>query len=199
MKLSNLLRHTLCLCSFIFAFFIASCSTTPSPAATEKAPLSSSEKSVYDDALNNIKAGDADKAISALKKLTQSHPAFLGGWVNLATAYYNSKKPEDAGYALANAKKINPNIPEIYNLTGLLDVEKGEYKSAEKNYLSAIALKNDYATAHYNLAIVYDVFYQDIEKAVVEYEKYLTLTGNSDKSTSNWVAELKSKLKRKTS
>lgn len=188
------------LCIVAFAIIVTGCSTTPSSTTpAEKTPLSSSEKSAYEDALSNMKAGETDKAISGLKKLTQSHPVFVDGWINLATVYYNNKKIEEANSALINAKKINPDLPEIYNLTGLLDVEKGEYQSAEKNYLSAITLKNNYAAAHYNLAIVYDVFYQDIGKAITEYEKYLTLTGNTDKSTISWVTELKAKLKRKAS
>lgn len=184
-------------CALALVLLLVGCATSPSSTQGERTALSAGEKAAYQDAVNNIKAGEADKAIGNLKKLTQAHPDFVGGWINLATAYYHSKKIDEAGSALENAKKLNPNLAEVYNLAGLLAVEKGEYTVAEKNYLSAIALKKDYAAAHYNLALVYDVFYQDIAKAISEYEQYLTFSGNTDKATISWVNELKAKLKRK--
>ena len=87
-------------------------------------------------------------------------------------------------------------MPETLNLSGLLNVEKADYQAAEKDYLAAIALKKDYPAAHYNLANLYDVFYQDINKAIAHYEQYLALTDNADKNTISWVNELKAKLKR---
>ncbi|HWV16198.1 MAG TPA: tetratricopeptide repeat protein [Cellvibrio sp.] len=196
----KILNHTSVIgraCALGLLLLLVGCATSPSSPRGEKTPLSASEKAAYQDALNNIKAGEQDKASNSLKKLTQAHPDFVGGWINLATAYYHSKKMDDAGSALENAKKLNPNLAEVYNLSGLLAVEKGEYQAAEKNYLSAIALKKDYAAAHYNLALVYDVFYQDIAKAITQYEQYLALSGNTDKATISWVNELKAKLKRK--
>lgn len=177
--------------------FIASCTSTPQEKQPTKSPFSPAEIKVYQEALNNIKTGELDKATLELNKLTQAHPAHIGASINLATVYYKNKKYDDASRVLDNAKKINPNVPEIFNLSGLIDVEKGEYNSAEKNYLAAIQIKKDYAAAHYNLALVYDIFYQDFGQAIAQYEQYLALTGNSDKETISWVAELKLKQKRK--
>lgn len=177
---------------------MAGCATSQAPTGGKQpTPLSASENAVYQEALSNMKAGDMDKASAGFKKVTQSHPDFIAAWINLASSYYTSKKIAEANSALTQAKNINPNLAEVQNLTGLLNVEKGEYQAAEKNYLAALALNKDYANAHYNLALVYDIFYQDINKAIPHYERYLALSGNSDKSTLSWVTELKAKLKRK--
>ncbi|MES2673535.1 MAG: tetratricopeptide repeat protein [Pseudomonadota bacterium] len=182
--------------------FIASCTSTPQEKQPTKSTFSQTETVTYQEALKNIQAseltaGELDKAILELNKLAKAHPSHPGAAINLATALYKSKKIDEASRALDNAKKINADIPEIYNLSGLIDVEKGAYNSAEKNYLAAIKIRKNYAEAHYNLALVYDLFYQDFGKATNEYEEYLTLTGNADKATATWVAELKLKQKRK--
>lgn len=177
--------------------FIAGCTSTPKEKQSTKSSLNSEEIKEYQAALNNMQTGEFDKAVTELNKFTQAHPTHIGAIINLATALYKNKKVADSNRVLDTAKKINPNLAEIYNLSGLLDVEKGEYNSAEKNYLAAIKIKKDYAAAHYNLALVYDIFYQDFNQAIAQYEQYLNLTGNSDKETITWVEELKLKQKRK--
>ena len=181
----------------VLVIFISSCTSTPQEKQPTKSSFSPTEVITYQEALANIQSDELNKAISELNKLVQAHPAHSGAAINLATALYKAKKFDEASRALDNAKKINPNIPEVYNLSGLINVEQGEYTSAEKNYLAAIKARKNYAEAHYNLALVYDIFYQDLGQAISQYEEYLTLTGNSDKATISWVAELKLKQKRK--
>ncbi len=182
--------------------FIASCTSTPNEKQPTKSTFNQTEVVAYQEALkilqaSELDAGRLDKATLELTKLAKAHPTHPGAAINLVTALYKSKEIDEASRALDNAKKINANIPEIYNLSGLIDVEKGEYNSAEKNYLAAIKIKKSYAEAHYNLALVYDIFYQDFGSAINQYAEYLTLTGNSDKAVIDWVAELKLKQKRK--
>lgn len=177
--------------------FIASCTSTPQEKQPTKSSFNQTEAIAYQKALKNIQDGELDKATPELTKLALAHPAHAGAAINLATALYKSKKIDEANRALDKAKKINADIPEVHNLSGLLDVEKGEYNSAEESYLAAIKIKKNYAEAHYNLALVYDIFYQDFGPAITQYEEYLALTGNSDKDTISWVAELKLKQKRK--
>jgi Flp pilus assembly protein TadD len=176
---------------------VASCTSTPQDKLKTKSTLTPAENKQYREALANIKSGELEKATSALTQLNQAHPTDLGTAINLATAYYKNKKLDDASRVLDSAKKINANTAEVLNLSGLIAVEKGEYNLAEKEYVAAIANKKNDANAHYNLALLYDLFYQDFAKAITQYEQYLALTGNSDKDTLNWVAELKLKQKRR--
>lgn len=181
--------------------FLSSCQTSEKPAKqasrSVNVELSTAEQKNYQDALDAIKTGRADSAISTLTKITNNHPDHIGAWVNLANSYLIAKKIPEAENALAHTQTANPAIAEALNLQGLIEVEKGEYNKAEKSYLGAIKLKENYAFAHYNLALLYDVFYQTPEQAIPHYERYLALSGENDKNTKNWIAELKQKISKR--
>lgn len=190
--------------NYIFAAILcllSSCQTSEKPVKqahhTTSIELNASEQKSYQDALEAIKAGRSDSAISALTKITSNHPDHLGAWINLANSYLIAKKINDAENALAHVQTMKPAIAEALNLEGLIDVEKGEYNKAEKSYLGAIQLKENYAFAHYNLALLYDVYYQTPDQALPHYERYLELSGDTDKNTKNWIAELKQKISKR--
>ncbi len=196
------LNRKISLCIALALIFLSGCSNTPNEhkkgaTVAKGVELSADEQKSYQDALEAIKADEADKAVSPLVKIVHSHPEHLGAWINLSNVYLKGMKINDAENAAARAKAINPNIAEIYNLQGLINVQKGEYGNAEKNYLQAIQLKDNYAATHYNLGLLYDMYYQDIDRAIVQYDRYLELSGGTDKKTLGWVTELKQKSKRR--
>jgi len=85
----------------------------------------------------------------------------------------------------------NPNLAQELKLLAYLEQLNGEIRLAEKNYKEAIKNKDDYAIAHYNIALLYDVYLQDIASAIPHYERYMTLTNNKDKATADWLEQLK--------
>jgi tetratricopeptide (TPR) repeat protein len=88
------------------------------------------------------------------------------------------------------AQKRNPKMPQVYNMLGYIDIAKGRYKKAADDFRQALALKEDYAIAHYNLALLHDIYIQDLPASVRHYKRYLELTNNQDKKTADWVLEL---------
>lgn len=185
---------------------ITGCASTPSnqtvetSASVTQAParFSATEQRDYSRALKQLAEGETEKAGKTLSRLGASHPNHLGLWINLANTQYQAKDFNAALETLNKAKAINQKTPEIFNLSGLIAVAQGDYKTAENHYLKALSLNKDYAYAHYNLALVYDIFYQKIDLAVVHYEKYLALTTEEDPTTTSWVEELKLSLKRRS-
>lgn len=187
------------LCSVVVV--VTGCSSTTGDSKksipTKGAELNIDEQKSYLEALEALKTENADKAIPPLARIANNHPEHLGVWINLANAYVTTAKINEAQSALARAKTLSPNLAEVYNLQGLIAASKGEYGNAEKSYLQAIQLRSNYPSAHYNLALLYDIYYQDIDKAVAHYDRYLELSDGTDKKTLGWVAELKQKIKRR--
>ena len=79
-------------------------------------------------------------------------------------------------------------------MRGFLELTRGNFAKAAGDYRQAIALKEDYALAHYNYALVNDIYFQDMKMAVRHYKRYLELTQNQDKKTADWVLELERNL-----
>lgn len=183
----------------LLSCLIIGCTSTPT---TDKLPaanlseLTPAEKKSYEQALSQLSSEKFEKAEKTLSKLAQSHPGNAGLWINLANACYQSNQLDKANTAVKHAQKLNANTPEFYNIAGLVAVANGDYKGAEKHYLSALKLNNNEANTHYNLALLYDVFYQDIRSAITHYEQYLALDHQDDEETTNWLEELKLNLAR---
>lgn len=182
--------------------FLAGCATQMPPeksADVTAVPtqLTPAEAKSYRDALRSVESGDARKAINSLKKLSQAHSGQAGIWLNLAIAYYHGGALDEAETALARAQGLNSRIPEAHNLAGLIAVDRGDYPAAEKHYQTALKLNKNFADAFYNLALLYDIFHQDVKRAIDAYQGYLKLLDQEDKTTAAWVEELKLTLKRR--
>lgn len=177
----------------------ATVSKSPSPTSQIiKKSVSISEKDslAYVQAVADLEKGNAKVAAISLGKIAEKNPGYLDVWVNLAIANYTVKNIADAQRAIEHADKLQPASADINNIKGLICVESGQYKNAEKNYLNALKLDAKNPNIHYNMALLYDLYYQNIAKAIPYYESYLLLAGQKDEETEAWVQELKQTLKR---
>lgn len=159
----------------------------------ESSDLSDLDANLYEKAIATLDAGEAKSATKQLLRLEKKNPAHLGIKINLATAYFLTEKVEDAKKIANRAHSINENIAALQNLLGLIAIEQKQFTDAEKAYLKAIKLDNKLANAHYNLALLYDQYYQDIPKAYQYYQNYLKLVPD-DQETTDWVEQLKYSL-----
>ena len=132
-----------------------------------------------------------NEAKEILTEFTNNRPELAGPYVNLAViAVENNNK--DKALTLVNlALKKNPKLAQALNMLAFLEQEKGDIKQAEIHYKEAIKNKNDYALAHYNLALLYDIYLQDTRNAILHYEQYMKLTNYKDKKTADWLEQLK--------
>lgn len=178
------------------------CASSPTTDTQQTIPvanlstLTPAEKKSYEQALSQLATGKYDKAAKILEKLALGHRGNSGLWINLANAHYENGDIKQASVAVDHAQKLSAKTPELHNIAGLIAVAKGDYKDAEKYYLAALTLNSNDANTHYNLALLYDVFYQDIRQAITHYERYLALGNQEDEETVNWLAELKLNLAR---
>lgn len=158
--------------------------------------LPADELANYLQAIQLIDKQDYASAEKILSKLSRRNASVAGVWANLAIAHYLQNDTGGAESAVKRAYALNNNDAEILNLMGLLAVKRGDFKSAEAHYKKAIELKDNFANAHYNLALLFDIYYQDIASAYHHYNRYLSLTGGQDQETVNWVEQLKYSLER---
>lgn len=170
------------------------------PATTEStqagtALMTESERNDYRNAITALNNNKLDLAESILKEMLKNRKDLAGPWTNLGLVYLKKNDTTQATKALEQALQLNPKQPYALNLMGLIEYNQGNVQKAAEYYEAALLNKPDYANAHYNLALLYDIFYQDIPQAVAHYQQYMELTKHQDKETEVWLQQLASSLK----
>jgi len=157
---------------------------------------SSADKEVaqYRDAISALNNSQLEFAQAELQRITRNRPELAGPWINLALIDIRKNDIEGARKNVAKALERNPKMPQAFNLRGFVELSRGNVIKAADDYRHAIALKEDYAIAHYNLALIHDIYFQDLKVAARHYKRYLELTNNQDKKTAEWVIELERQL-----
>lgn len=202
-RVKRLPHSSLCALLMMVALLVGGCSSGPTstgdaPTISAKAaPLAEKDRAAYNNSLTDLEKGNTKQAAAVLTKIANSNPGYLDAWINLAIANYKLKDIEAAKRAIVQAHKLQPTSAEINNIRGLISAEEGRYKDAEQLYIAALKLNPKSASTHYNLALLYDVYYQDIEQAISHYESYLSLSSQKDEETEAWTDELKQILLRR--
>lgn len=190
------------LLAFVFLFLTGCVTPSPQETTTPVKPgvtggLGASaidETELYRRAITALNNSQLDSAETELKKLTKTRSEFAGPWINLALIDIKKNDLESAHKNLNKALERNPKMAQVYNVRGFLELSRGNITKAGEDYRQAIALKEDYALAHYNYALIHDIYFQDMKIAVRHYKRYLDLTQNQDKKTADWVLELERNL-----
>ena len=145
-------------------------------------------------AIDALKDGRPIVAEALLRGLVQRHPESGKPWVNIGLIYFRRGDMERAQQAAEKALELQPDIKVADYLLGLIAHQKNDAPQAQKYYFASLEKDQDHAYSHYNLALLYDTYYQDIEKALPHYRRYLELITEEDEETLSWVKELESQF-----
>ena len=187
----------------LLVIFISGCASTPSDGssdgaqATQPTTITASGEviALYRQAITELNNNQLEKAEISFLEMIKLQPDLAGPWANLALLYIKQKQYDKAEQNIQAALKRNPGMAQALNLRGYIESTKGHINKAKELYEKAITSKPDYALAHYNLALLYDVYLQNIPKAIEHYQRYLTLIEDKDPKTKDWVEELKRNIK----
>ena len=144
----------------------------------------------YERALSLMKQGNAEEAYALLEELQGKAPAFSGPLLNQALIRLSQKKPADALERLKKAAALNDKNPYVWNLTGYAEKQLGHFKLAKEAYEKALALSPNYGKAHFNLAVLSDLYLQDLPNALKHYEAYQALQSKPDATVAKWIVDL---------
>ncbi|MFK5914022.1 MAG: hypothetical protein QM484_06580 [Woeseiaceae bacterium] len=182
----------------LLILLLSSCATTEhidteNIVSSGQSPLeqSESEKLRYKNAVSLLNKGRLDAAKEIFIEFKQDRPELAGPYANLAVIALRNKNIAKAHQLVKLSLIRNPKLSQALNLVAYLEQLKGDIESAEQHYKEAIQSNNNNAIAHYNIALLYDVYLQDIGSAIPHYKKYMSLTGNKDKNTSDWLEQIK--------
>lgn len=102
----------------------------------------------------SLKVGDWDTAISFLQKEVEAVPDNELAWGNLAQAYFNANRLEEAKNAAEKALDISPDDMQANNLLGMYWLQKEDIPRAKTQFEGALKREPSNAAAYYYLALI---------------------------------------------
>jgi tetratricopeptide (TPR) repeat protein len=122
--------------------------------------------------------------------------------VNLAILYEGQGRTEDALTQLYIALEIIPDYPYALNQLALIRRKQGHFEAAEDIWLRATRAAPEYPNPWYNLAVLYDLYIQDLPAALMAYEHYQSIMTSgaesaedaellADAQAERWIADLR--------
>lgn len=160
---------------------------------SENYPVSPEIKQDFKQAVTLLKEENYPDAIRMLKTVTAKTDKFSGPFIDLGIAYAQTKEYEKAEASLKKALVIHPMHPAALNELGIVYRETGKYHEARKVYEKLLRTYPGYMPAHKNLGVLCDIYLQDLDCALTQYETYLKAMPD-DKRVKIWVADVKSRM-----
>jgi tetratricopeptide (TPR) repeat protein len=161
--------------------------------AAPETPIPPRAAQQYNQALQLMKSGRGTDAELEFKQLSVAYPQFAGPQLNLGLMYLHDSRLPDAEAAFKAALQTTPANPVAGDELGIVERKLGKFTEAEAAYLRAIAAEPNYAPAHLNLGVLYDLYMWEPQKALDQYERYLEIAGEN-KQIAGWVVELRKRV-----
>ncbi len=182
------------------AFVLGGCATferIDGPMAGHEAPaVSDAEHRSFERALAAMDDARWHDAHERLQALVADRPDLPGLRVNLAIAL---RHLDDTGAARElleyTVERFEAFAPAHHQL-GLLLREAGEFAAADVAYARAIALDPAYAAAHYNRAVLNDLYLWRPAVALAHFQHYQALQDSADPTVDRWIAEIERRVDR---
>jgi Flp pilus assembly protein TadD len=162
---------------------------------TQEIRVSAEIRADYDNATRLLQQQKLAEGIALLTKVTESAPLAIAPHMDLGIAYSRTGDLERATASLQQALKLDPDHPIALNEIGMVYRKQGRFADARASYEKALAVYPSFHYAHRNLAILCDLYLQDMACALQHYEAY-RLAVPDDQEASKWIADVQARAGR---
>ncbi len=193
------LGYTLCA-----AVVLAACGA-PGPTRVEPPPkpkiqvaaeqVDPASRAQYARALVLLRQGKEAEAEAVLSRLIAEHPDLPGPYFNLALLMQRRARHQEALDLLDRGIERSRGSAVAYNAKGYSLKSLGRFLDAEKAYLQALAINPENANTHLNIGILYELYLQELRRALGHYERYQELAEQPDEQVNGWIADIKRRLR----
>ncbi len=153
---------------------------------TEESIVDETVRLEYDRAVALLAQGNTDAGISMLESIVEAEPGLSAPHIDLAVAYHAKDDLEAAEKHLNKALEINPSHPMALNELGIVYRKTARFAEARASYEAALEVYPNYHFARRNLGVLCDLYLDDAECAVENYEAYMA-TVDSDDEADLWL------------
>jgi Flp pilus assembly protein TadD len=162
---------------------------------TEQAKIGGETRATYESALRLLEQERYQEGIARLLEVAEEAPDVVAPYLNLGIAYKRIGDLERAEASLKTALELNPQHPVVLDELGLIYRETGRFGAARESYEKALAVHAGFHFAHRNLAILCDVYLNDLPCALAHYEAYGQAVPD-DKEVAIWIADIRARAGR---
>lgn len=173
---------------------VAEGGSAPNPYLAQPRKVPAAAREGMEIARKFYEAGDMAAAEEQLKKLTERWPELSGLWLNLGIVQSHIGDTEAAEASLRQAISVNDMNVFAWNELAALLRNAGRFDEALQCYQEALARWPDYADAHRNLGILFDLYLHQPEKALEHYRAAQALHEEPDKQLASWIIDLERRL-----
>lgn len=147
----------------------------------------------YEAAMAALARGDHSAGIALLEALVAKAPQLSVPRIDLGIAHHAAGNLEAAELQLSQALQTSPDHPVALNELGIVYRKTGRFQQARQSYEAALAAFPSYHFARRNLAILCELYLEDLPCALENYEAYAAVSpGDSDAAM--WIATLRLRM-----
>ena len=147
----------------------------------------------YDRALALLEQGNTAAGIDVLESVIAAAPELSAPRIDIAIAYHRMDDLEAAEEHLLGALKVNPQHPIALNELGIVYRKTARFDASRRSYEAALAVYPGFHYARRNLAVLCDLYLDDLACARDNYEAYLA-TVHSDDEASLWLRNVRFRM-----
>lgn len=146
-------------------------------------------RSEFDRAVVMLQEGQYPAAIAILEDIVEQSPGVTAPHINLAMAYRQAGKLEQAEDQLQQALQLFPSHPVANNEYGLVLRHSGRFEEARKVYEATLQAFPEYLPVRLNLGILCEIYLKDRVCAVEQYTAYSEASPDNE-TVALWIADL---------
>ncbi len=165
----------------------------PVPHSPEAEKVAQQVMAEYARALQTRMAGNDQQALVMFQSLAERYPQLSGPKLNVGLIYMEQEKFPEAEKAFRECLAINDANPYAHNGLGLALREQGQFDESRSHYEQALTLDPKYARAHFNLAVLGELYLQDLNLALTHFRAYQNLQKQADSNVANWIVDLENR------
>ena len=159
----------------------------------EVATLDAAARRDFEQAVASFGEEDYETAIELFDRVVESSPGVSAPYIDLAMAYRKIDRPELAEEYLKNALGLIAGHPVASQEYGLLLRGAGRFVEAREIYEQSLKEFPEYLPVRRNLGILCDLFLNDWECALEQYDLY-GASSPEDEQVQLWISELRLRL-----
>lgn len=160
---------------------------------TEVVRIGSETRSDYQHAMAMLSAAASEQGAALLRSVVDAAPDLVNPHIDLAITHERLGDLAAAERELRAALQLAPDHPVALNELGIVDRRLGRFDEARANYEHALAVHPRFHFALRNLAVLCDLYLEDLECALDNYRRYADVVAD-DPEVRIWISDLESRL-----